>query len=101
MRVFETATEQINLHILVLHVFVKQLLFNQFFQELNKVWLEKINLIPVNEFHIIGGVGYGKVYKIKMQTELTELAVKIVQGVGTLSDYEAQFARWKKIHNCY
>ena len=62
----------------------------------NELWLKRINLIPANEFHLIGGGGYGQVYKIKMQTELTELAVKIVQGVGTLSDYEAQVRALEK-----
>ena len=56
----------------------------------NEWWLEKFKLIPLNEYKHIGGGGYGQVYKIKMKTESSELAVKIVQGVGTLSNYEAQ-----------
>ena len=62
----------------------------------NEMWLEKINQIPINEFENIGGGGYGQVYKIKMKTELTELAVKIVQGVGKLDDYKSQVLALEK-----
>ena len=62
----------------------------------NELWLEKINLIPLNDFQYVGGGGYGQVYKIKIKTELTDLAVKIVQGVGNLSDYKAQVLALEK-----
>ena len=47
--------------------------------------------VPLIKFQYIGGGGYGQVYKIK-QKKLNKLAVKIVQGVGKLDDfdYEAQ-----------
>ena len=60
------------------------------------MWLERLNLIPLNEFEHIGGGGYGQIYKIKMKTELTELAVKIVQGVGKVDDYKSQVATLEK-----
>ena len=56
----------------------------------NELWLERINLIPENEFQFIGSGGYGKVYKIKVKTESSELAVKIVTGYGDLSNYKPQ-----------
>ena len=56
----------------------------------NELWQERINQIPLNEWELIGSGGYGQVYKIKMKTDLNELAVKIVQGFGKLSDYDAQ-----------
>ena len=64
----------------------------------NEMWLEKINLIPENEFELIGEGGYGRVYKIKMKAELTELsvAIKIVQGVGKMSYYEAKVRALEK-----
>ena len=56
----------------------------------NELWLNRINLIPENEYKLIGAGGYGRVYKIKMKAELTELAVKIVQGVCKVDDYKYQ-----------
>ena len=64
----------------------------------NEVWLERINQIPENEFELIGAGGFGQVYKIKMKTESSEssFAVKIVQGLGKLSDYETQVRALEK-----
>ena len=64
----------------------------------NEMWLEKINLIPENEFELIGAGGYGRVYKIKMKVELNELtvAVKIVQGVNKTNDYKSQVVALEK-----
>ena len=49
----------------------------------NEWWLEKLKLIPLDEYKHIGGGGYGQVYKINLKRELTELAVKIVQDNNT------------------
>ena len=62
----------------------------------NELWLERINQIPSNEFEHIGGGGYGQVFKIKMKTELNNLAVKIVQGVGKVDDYKSQVVALEK-----
>ena len=62
----------------------------------NEMWQERINAIPLIRFQHIGGGGYGQVYKVKLKTELNELAVKIVQGVGKLDDYEAQVRALEK-----
>ena len=62
----------------------------------NELWLEKINMIPPTEFQIIGSGGFGQVYKIKVKTESRELAVKIVQGYGSLSDYGPQIRALEK-----
>ena len=59
----------------------------------NELWLEKIKQIPKEEFQLIGSGGYAKVYKITIQTEL---AVKIVRGVGKFSDYETQVSALEK-----
>ena len=51
----------------------------------NELWLEKIMQIPKEDFHFIGSGGYAKVYKVTIETDL---AVKIVRGVGKFNDYE-------------
>ena len=62
----------------------------------NELWLEKINMIPPTEFQIIGSGVYGKVYKIKVTPEARELAVKIVQGLGSWSDCGPQICALDK-----
>ena len=60
----------------------------------SELWLEKLSQIPKDEYKFIGSGGYAKVYKIKIQTEL--FAIKVVRGVGQLSDYETQVRELKK-----
>ena len=62
----------------------------------DELWLEKINLLSSNEFEYIGGGGYGQVYKIKLKAEVTELAVKIVHGIGKIDDCKSQVVALKK-----
>ena len=63
----------------------------------NELWLERINQIPENEFELIGSGGYGKYTKLKLkQNHQNHVAVKIVQGVGKLSDYETQVRALEK-----
>ena len=57
-------------------------------------WLEKFNQIPKEKFQLIGSGGYANVYKIKIQTEL--FAVKIVRGVGKLTDYDTKVRALEK-----
>ena len=59
----------------------------------NELWLKEISQIPKEKFNFIGSGGYAKVYKIIIQTEL---AVKIVRGVGKFSDYESQVRALEK-----
>ena len=47
----------------------------------NELWLEKINMIPPTEFQHLGSGAYGQVFKIKLENEPRELAVKIVQSL--------------------
>lgn len=59
----------------------------------SEYWLEKINLLQKNDFQHIGSGGFGQVFKIKLETEF---AVKIVGGVGQLSDYKCQVRALEK-----
>ena len=59
----------------------------------NELWLEQIREIPKDEFQHIDSGGFGTVYKIKIQTEL---AVKIVRGVGTPSENDTQVRALQK-----
>ena len=59
----------------------------------NELWLEKIIRIPKENFHFIGSGGYAKVFKVTIETDL---AVKIVWGVGKFSDYENQVRALEK-----
>ena len=57
----------------------------------------KLTMIPENDFQFIGSGGYGKVYKIKLDNESCELAVKIVADLWqTGTDYSHQIRAWRK-----
>lgn len=44
----------------------------------NELWLDRINMISINEFQHTSSGWYGQVYKIKVKTEPNEFAVKFV-----------------------